>query len=218
VAKILKKYRIRRITAAQVLKILRVKPLTVAPGTTEAMVMGAQIVVTHLRILHEQRKELRAQLEETAQQFHGSAQGGTPESGKAPKPRDAAILSSMPGVGLIVLATLIAEGNDPLQRRDYRALRCLCGVAPVTRQSGGSKRVVQRKAANHRLVNALYHWARVAVQRDPTCRAKYDALRRRGHGHARALRSVGDRLLAVACAMLRSGTLFDPKLARSQSS
>ena len=67
-------------------------------------------------------------------------------------------------------------------------------------------------ACNPRLQNALYHWARVAVQHDPRSRAKYAALRLRGHGHARALRSVGDRLLNVACAMLRNGTQFNPSL------
>src|SRR5215469_15984335 len=72
--------------------------------------------------------------------------------------------------------------------------------------------VTRRLACNPRLQNALYHWARVAVQHDPRSRAKYAALRLRGHGHAPALRSVGDRLLNVACAMLRNGTQFNPSL------
>ena len=38
-----------------------------------------------------------------------------------------------------------------------------------------------------------------------------------GHGHARALRSVGDRLLNVACAMLRNGTQFNPSLESQKS-
>ena len=50
------------------------------------------------------------------------------------------------------------------------------------------------------------------MQNDHTSRAKCEALRARGHGYARALRSVADRLLNVACAMLRDGTLFDPSL------
>ena len=48
---------------------------------------------------------------------------------------------------------------------------------------------------------SVYHWARVAVQHDATSKNKYAALRARGHTHGRALRSVADRLLAVACAM-----------------
>ena len=34
-----------------------------------------------------------------------------------------------------------------------------------------------------------------------------------GHGHGRALRSVADRLIGVACAMLEAKTIFDPNLA-----
>ncbi|HVP98892.1 MAG TPA: transposase [Roseiarcus sp.] len=99
-----------------------------------------------------------------------------------------------------------------MQRRDYAALRSLTGVAPVTKRSGKSCIVVRRQACHDRLANALYHWARVAVQRDPRSRAKYAALRGRGHSHGRALRSVGDRLLNVVCAILRSGALFNPSI------
>ena len=61
---------------------------------------------------------------------------------------DAAILRSLPGIGTGVLATLLAEGSDALRRRDYDALRCLCGVAPVTRGSGKNLLVVRRLAAH----------------------------------------------------------------------
>ena len=118
----------------------------------------------------------------------------------------------MPGVGRVVIATLLAEASEALQRRDYQALRCLSGVAPVTKRSGKSRIVLMRQAADVRLRNAVYHWARVAAQHDPICKARYTALRSRGHRHARALRSVADRLLGVACAMLKSHSAFDPKL------
>ena len=73
--------------------------------------------------------------------------------------------------------------------------------------------MVRRYACKRRLRNAVFNWGGVAVQHDPISKAKYEALRARGHGHARALRSVVDRLLYVACAMLNSGTLFDPEFA-----
>ena len=66
-----------------------------------------------------------------------------------------------------------------------------------------------RHACCLRLRDALYHWARVASQHDPKSRATYAALRARGKTHGRALRTIADRLLALACAMLRDGTLFD---------
>ena len=47
-------------------------------------------------------------------------------------------------------------------------------------------------------------------------RCDYRAFRARGYSHGRALRTVGDRLLAVACAMLKNGTLYDPKLSRDK--
>ena len=127
-----------------------------------------------------------------------------------PKFSNVEILQSLPGEGNTVLAILISEASDLLQRHDYQAIRCLSGVAPVTKRSGKKIQVVQRKAAQPHLVNAVYHWSRVAIQHDPVSRAKYKALRDRGHSHGRALRTVADRLLAVACAMLRDRTLFDP--------
>jgi hypothetical protein len=63
----------------------------------------------------------------------------------------------------------------------------------------------------------LYHWARVAVQHDQRSRVKYAALRCRGHSHGRALRSVADRLLNVARAMLKTGTTFNPSLAAQKT-
>ena len=121
------------------------------------------------------------------------------EPASSTEPPDAAILLLLPGIGTGVLATLLAEASDVVQRRDYDALRCLCGVAPVTRRSGKSLIVTRRLATHERLRDAAYHWSRVAAQRDPVSHAKYQALRTRGHGHARALRSVADRLLNVAC-------------------
>ena len=118
----------------------------------------------------------------------------------------------MPGVGRIVLATLLAEAAEPLRRRDYHALRTLSGVAPVTKRSGRRSIVIMRQACQMRLRTAVYHWARVAIQHDELSRCRYASLRQRGHSHGRALRSVADRLLAVACAMLTRQARFDPKL------
>jgi hypothetical protein len=89
-------------------------------------------------------------------------------------------------------------------------LRALCGAAPVTKRSGKTRLVLRRLACNKRLANALYHWARTASLHDPRSRARYSELRRRGHTHGRALRTVGDRLLALACTLLSRQVLFDP--------
>ena len=214
IARILKSRRIRRLTAAEVSAVLRKPPVTVAPGTIEAASAHIRVLTERLRVVNRQLKDAHRQLDRLCGLL---AEPTESEPGQANEQRDAAILASLPGNGRIVLATLLAEGWEALQRRDYHALRTLCGAAPVTKRSGKTCIVTRRLACNPRLRNALYHWARVAVQHDPRSRAKYAALRLRGHGHARALRSVGDRLLNVACAMLRNGTQFNPSLESQKS-
>src|SRR5215472_12502670 len=214
IARILKSRRIRRVSAPEVLTVLRKPPVTVAPGTIEAASAHIRVLSERLRVVNRQLKDAHRQLDRLCGLLAEPTQS---EPGPANEQRDAAILASLPGNGRIVLATLLAEGWEALQRRDYHALRTLCGAAPVTKRSGKSCIVTRRLACNPRLQNALYHWARVAVQHDPRSRAKYAALRLRGHSHARALRSVGDRLLNVACAMLRNGTQFNPSLESQKS-
>ena len=102
----------------------------------------------------------------------------------------------------------------PVRLRNLNAFRSLGGVAPVTQKSGkrGLKhaKILMRRARSLPLNNALHHWARVAVLRDQIFKAHYDRLRAHGHTHARALRGVMDRILAIAVAMLREQTLYDP--------
>src|SRR3954451_18226224 len=50
--------------------------------------------------------------------------------------RDVAIILSLPGVGRIVAATMLAEASQALAERDCHALRNYSGSAPLTRQSG----------------------------------------------------------------------------------
>lgn len=212
VVKILKNNRIRRITGTEALAILKKPAVTVAPGVAAAAEAHVRVVAERLRLVNQQLKEAHGQLDRLCAVLCEPAPtgNGKDEPERPQEQRDAAILNSLPGVGRIVLAVLLAEASDPLQRRDYYALRALCGVAPVTKRSGKSRIVVRRLACHPRLRNAVFQWARVAVQHDDVSKAKYDALRARGHGHARALRSVADRLLNVACAMLKNRSLFDP--------
>jgi transposase len=212
VATLLVENRIRRFDAKHVLSTLRQKPLTVAPGTTEAATAHIAAVAERLRLLNRQIKDAHRRLDQLTSELAGSEEEEVP--GRERERRDVEILRSLVGVGRIVLATLLAEASQPLIERDYHALRNLGGVAPVTKNSGkrrGNRSiVVMRRACNPRLRNAIYHWARVASIHDARSAAAYAELRKRGHSHGRALRTLADRLLAVACAMLRDRTLFDP--------
>jgi transposase len=207
VARILATSRIRRITATDVLAILQRPALTVAPGTADAARAHIATVAERLTLVNRQLKHATRRLDALVEQLAGPET----EPGQEAEQRDAAILRSLPGVGRIVLATLLAEAHQAIRARDYHALRTLTGVAPVTKRSGKSCRVEMRQACSGRLRTALYHWARVATQHDPRSRSRYAALRARGHSHARALRTVADRLLGIACVMLANRTTFDPQ-------
>jgi len=213
IAKLLRRHRIRRFDAAHVLNVLRKPSVRVADGTTEAASGHIATLIARIRLVNRQLAEAHRRLDALTARLIPTEDA---EPGQR-KQHDVEILASLPGVGRIVLATLLAEAFDALQRRDYAALRSLTGVAPVTKRSGKSCIVVRRQACHDRLANAMYHWARVAVQHDPRSRAKYAALRSRGHSHGRALRSVADRLLNVACAMLKPGTTFNPCLAAQKT-
>lgn len=209
VAGVLKQHRIRRYDAAGVLEVLRQQAVTVAPGTVEAASAHIRSLVERIHLINRQLKDCHKRLDAICVQL--AAEKGEGPEGQKREQRDVEILRSLPGVGRIVLATLLAEASQPLRNRDYHALRSLSGVAPVTRRSGKRCVVGMRQACHLRLRGALYHWARVAVQHDPLSRTRYAALRSRGHSHGRSLRGVADRLLAVACAMLRDQTLFEAR-------
>ena len=207
VARILKNHRIRRIDATTALQMLRRRPLAVAPGTVEAATAHIRTLAPRLRLINQQIKEADQRLDQLCAAIEASAEA-TP--GQICEQRDVTILRSCPGLGRVILATLLAEACEPLRSRDYHVLRMLSGVAPVTRRSGKTCFVVRRHACNNRLRNALYQWARGAMQHDPLSRQRYADLRRRGHSHGRALRTLGDRLLYVLCTMLQRQTPFDP--------
>src|SRR4051794_37674000 len=204
-ARRLRQPRIRKLDAPAVLDILRQPAITVAPGVTEAAVLHLRSRVARLRLANQEFHQAARKLEELC-----TALSETDSAAQDGGPGDAAILRSLPGVGPVTLATLLTEAAGPLARRDYAALRTLSGVAPVTKRSGKTWVVVMRYAAQVRLRNAVFHWARVAVLNDPTCGSRYAALRARGHSYGRALRGVADRLLGVACVLLQRGMLFDP--------
>jgi transposase len=205
IAPILKEHRIRRLDAATALKTLRQTPLFVAPGTTEAACAHIRSLAARLRLVNQQIKEAQQSLDRLCAKLEEEES----PSGQSFEQCDVTILRSWPGIGRIVLATLLAEATEALRRRDYHALRALTGVAPVTRRSGKQCFVIRRLACNGRLRRAVHHWSRVAIQHDAASRRRYDVLRQRGHGHARALRGVGDRLLYALCTTLKRQTPYD---------
>ena len=209
--KVLKEHRIRRLTADEVLRILRAGALVVAPGVTAAATRHIASLLPRLRIIDEQLRDCSDDMKRLLDNLGDASAQGVDQK---VEPRDVQVVRSLPGVGTYVGATLLAEASSALQSRDYHALRGLAGVAPVTKATGKrSKKLAKigmRRACNESLRDAVFYWAFASLTRDPRAKALYARLRARGHNHARALRGLGDRLLAMLVAMLRAGTVYDP--------
>ena len=207
---ILRRHRIRRLQAQQVKAALSAPPLTLAPGTAEAASEHALLLLPRLRLLQQQRTDLAHRIQLLLDELStGEAEEETSRH------RDATILQSLPGVGRKVAATMLSEASQAIAERDYHALRCYAGTAPITRQSGKKMVVIMRQGCNERLRNALYHWTRVSVVCDPKSKDRYAAMRAKGHSHGRALRGLADRWLAVLMSMLRHHSLYDSSLHRA---
>jgi transposase len=203
----LRAHRIRRFAVEDVIHVLGQPRLAVAAGVAEAVATRIASLVPQLRLVHEQRMAAERQADRLMERL------AAPETieGEPREHRDVEILLSLPGVGRMVGATMLTEAVGPLADRDYGTLRAYTGAAPVTKRSGKRAFFVHmRYACKRRLRQALYHWSRTSIQHDAPTRTYYDQLRARGHGHARALRSVADRWLRILVAMLKARTLYDP--------
>ena len=118
-ARLLKQHRIRRIDAAAALGILRQPAIQVAAGVTEAAVLHLRSLVARLRLANHEFHQAERKLDElcAALTQAAPAQGNTP--------CDAAILSSLPGVGRSTLATLLTEAGGPLAEITPHSELCL---------------------------------------------------------------------------------------------
>jgi transposase len=123
---------------------------------------------------------------------------------------DAEILRSLPGLGVVLGARVVAEfGDDPTRYANPKARKNYAGTAPITRASGKRQVVVARLARNRRLADACYLWAFSALTASPGARAYYDRLRATGTTHQQALRALANRLVGILHGCLRHRTAYN---------
>jgi hypothetical protein len=179
--------------AEQIQAVLRAPALR-QPAAVQAAY--ATIAATQIRLLIALAGQIPALEEVLAQGF-----------GRHP---DAEIYTSLPGLGVILGARVLAEfGDDPHRYRDARARKNYAGTSPITRASGRKTVVLARYARNRRLGDAIHQWAFCALTSSPGARAYYDTLRGRGIGHHAALRQLGNRLVGILHGCLKTRTHYD---------
>jgi hypothetical protein len=107
-------------------------------------------------------------------------------------------------------ARVLAEfGDDPNRNADAKSRKNYSGMSPISRASGKHRVVLARHARNRRLADACYLWAFAAITASPGARAFYDARRRTGDTHHRALRALANRLVGILHGCLRHHTHYD---------
>ena len=212
IARLLKRHRVRRFDAAQVLSILRAPPVRVGAGTAEAASAQIATLITRIRLVNRQLKQAHHKLDATVT---ASSRPRRPSRGRGSSMtwRSSHPCREWEGSSL---ATPPAEAFDALQRRDYAALRSLRGRArhQALRQELHSRQTIRLPRPARQRHVSLGARRRSARPKKPL------EIRRSanpGHSHARALRSVAIRLLNVACAMLKSGTTFDHSITAKQT-
>ena len=127
---------------------------------------------------------------------------------------DAEIITSLPGLGSLTGARVLAEiGDDRSRFADARSLKAYAGAAPVTRASGKSRTVMHRRVKNQRLAGVGYVWAFAALTASPGARAHYDRRRTTGDRHTAAQRNLFNRLLGCLHHCLDAHQIYDENTA-----
>ncbi len=116
----------------------------------------------------------------------------------------AAIIDSVPGVGLVTATTLVAELPE-LGQLNRQKIAALVGVAPFNRDSGpkkGKRRIFGGRSGVRR---TLFMATLSASQFNPVIRAFYESLLKRGKEKKVALIACMRKLLVIINAMVRKG-------------
>jgi transposase len=125
--------------AEEIKRALRSFQLEAPPVVARAY---GDVVRSTMRIV----KEMSTQIDEMADQLEASFEGHP----------DAEILRSLPGLGSVLGARVLAEfGDDPHRYADPKARKNYAGTSPITKASGRSKVALARFARNRGLACPL---------------------------------------------------------------
>ncbi len=168
-----------------------------ALGEQTVVVPGTQAVELVLPRLAEQLATLRRQREELAREVERRVNAHPL----------AAVLMSMPGVGVRTAARLLTEVTTrPFASSAH--LAAYAGLAPVTRRSGSSIRGEHPSRRGNKILKRTLFLSAFAALRDPVSRAYYERKIQQGKRHNQALIALARRRCDVLFAMLRDGAFY----------
>ncbi|AOJ73624.1 transposase [Burkholderia sp. MSMB2042] len=120
------------------------------------------------------------------------------------------VLASMPEVGVRTAARLLTE----VAQKAFASaahLAAYAGLAPVTRRSGSSIRGEHPSRRRNKVLKRALLFSAFAILRNPVSRAHYARKIQQGKRRNQALIALARRRCDVLFAMLRDGTIYQPK-------
>ena len=117
------------------------------------------------------------------------------------------ILNSVPGVGPVTTATLLAELPE-LGKLDRKKIAALVGVAPMNYDSGKKRGYRKTKGGRTNVRSVLYMSTLVATRYNPVIQAQYQHLLKRGKLKKVALTACMRKFLTILNAMMRDQQPF----------
>jgi transposase len=131
----------------------------------------------------------------------------------------AALLSTIPGIGLVTTAWLLVSTLNFTLCASAEQAAAYAGLVPLQRESGTSVRGRAQlgHGGNRRLRTALYLASLSATRYNPTIRVFYERLRGRGKPMKVARCAAARKLLHIAWAVVKNGQGFEARYGQTES-
>lgn len=183
-----------RMLAALVVRRRQLDGMITAESNRQALAPQSvrRWIAAHLRVL-------RAQLASINREMRKAIANSKTLRAKAE------LLSSVPGVGPVTTATLLAHLPE-LGELDRRKIAALVGVAPFIRESGAWKGKRRIAGGRSEIRNVLYMSSVVATRRNALLKPFYLQLRARGKTGKQALTACMRKLVVILNAIIKHQT------------
>ena len=122
-------------------------------------------------------------------------------------------LHTIPGIGMIAAATILAEIGDINRFKSSSALVAFAGIDPTVRQSGefSSTHNHMSKRGSPYLRHAIFLAATTCSFHNSPLNAYYKKKREQGNHHLTATGAVARKLTTIIYAVFRDGKPYEPK-------
>lgn len=188
---------VRRVEGLEEMKQMEENRLESAGGHGDAVVQAS--LEDHILYLQGQIEKTRRQIEEHIE-------------GNPALKAQAQLLESIPGIGEVTAAVILAEVGEISHFQSARQVAAFAGLVPRIRESGSSVRSKPRlsKVGSSRLRKCLYFPAMTALRWNPLIKALGLRLSAQGKPKMLIIGAAMRKLLHLAYGVLKSGKPFDP--------